>query len=55
MQTKKRDTSKATREVKLGTVPQPKRQAKLTAPVELDARSLRHVSGGATEGPHKGW
>jgi hypothetical protein len=55
MQSTKRDTSKASREVKLGTAPQPKRQAKLPAPVELDARSLRHVSGGVVEGPHKGW
>jgi len=55
MQTTKRDTSKANREVKLGAEIQPKRQHKQSAPVELDTRSLRHVSGGAVSGPHKGW
>ena len=43
MQTTKRDSSKANREIKLGTTLQPKRQNKQSAPVELDARSLRHV------------
>jgi hypothetical protein len=55
MQTTKRDTSKANRDVKLGAEIQPKRQNKPSAPVELDTRSLRHVSGGAVSGPHKGW
>ncbi|QTN24933.1 hypothetical protein HZ992_08135 [Rhizobacter sp. AJA081-3] len=55
MQTTKRDSSKANREIKLGTTLQPKRQNKQSAPVELDARSLRHVSGGVVTGPHKGW
>lgn len=55
MQTTKRDSSKANREIKLGVTAQPKRQTKQSAPVELDTRSLRHVSGGATDGPHKGW
>ena len=40
MQSTKRDTSKASREIKLGAAPQPKRQAKLKNIVQVHARGL---------------
>jgi hypothetical protein len=56
MQTQKRTPSLNTRTAKKSPAAPAPRQDVRTAPVELDASALRHVSGGNGEqGPKKYW
>ena len=54
MQTK-RTPSQVTPVAKKAPVTPPRHARALRAPLELDVQSLRHVAGGATEGPKGGW
>lgn len=56
MQTQKRTPSLQTRTGKKAAATPARRQDVRTAPIELDASALRHVSGGNGEqGPKKYW